>query len=330
METALDKVKLVIRILIGGLFIFTAVLKLISIDYFTVYIYSFNIFSYALSALVARAVIAAEFVLGCMLIAKIFYKQAWWLTLAMLVGFTFLLIYTAIFRNDTNCHCFGELIELDPVSSILKNIVTIGLMLFVRKEEDYGFRWWKIVFGVILACGLFVPFCAFPPDSIYSIFHKEESSLNKNLFEKSLQDSSLMTTLQDVRRLPENDSVVFSKNTMPLTLSDDKYIIAMLSSGCPHCKLSMKKANTIFKNNDIDYKHLKILIWGNENSISRFLKETESDKFETHIIHPILAIDLVNGEFPTFIFVDHGQVTGVYNARKLTDNIIGDFFTEKN
>lgn len=328
METAWDKAKLVIRILIGGLFIFTAILKLISIDHFTVYIYSFNIFNYALSALVARAVIAAEFVLGCMLIAKIYYKQAWWLTMAMLVGFTFLLIYTAIFRNDTNCHCFGELVELDPVSSILKNIVTIALMLCVRKEKDYGFHWWKIVFGVILACGMLVPFCAFPSDNLYAFFFKDESTLNETLFEKSLQDSTLMTTLQDVKRLPENDSVVFSMSAQKLTINDDKYIIAMLSSVCPHCILGMKKANAIFKNNNIDHKHFKIMIWGSEKSISRFLKETESESFETRIIHPYVAIELVNGAFPTFIFIDHGRVERVLDSRELSDNAIEKFLTE--
>lgn len=324
----LSRIKLIVRILLGGLFIFTAILKLISINNFEIYIYSFNFFSLAFSALVARAVIAAEFILGCLLIAKIFYKQAWWLTMAMLLGFTLLLIYTAIFRDDSNCHCFGELIELDPFVSIFKNLITAALMLLVMKENDYGFRGWKIVLGLILACGIIVPFCVIPPDYVYTkIFKDDTPTLNEPLFEKSLQDSALMLTLQDVRRLPETDSVVFSKETLPFNISDGKYIIAVLSANCPHCKLSMEKTNIIFKNNEIVPSHLKILMWGNESSVSKFLRETGSDQFETRLIHPILAIDLVEGAFPTFLLIDHGNITAVFNSRELTERKIIEFLS---
>ena len=39
-----------------------------------------------------------------------------------MIGFTLFLIYTAIYRNDANCHCFGSFIEINPVESIIKNI----------------------------------------------------------------------------------------------------------------------------------------------------------------------------------------------------------------
>ena len=81
----------------------------------------------------------AELLLGICLMSKMLYKYAWWLTQLMLLGFTFLLIYIAIFRNDTNCHCLGDFVELNPVASIIKNLVTMALLFLVKNEEDYQF-----------------------------------------------------------------------------------------------------------------------------------------------------------------------------------------------
>ena len=59
-------IKFILRILIGGFFITTAILKLLSLDSFEIYIYSFNIFSFNLCAIIARLVIAAELLVGAL------------------------------------------------------------------------------------------------------------------------------------------------------------------------------------------------------------------------------------------------------------------------
>ena len=66
--------KMVIRIGIGLFFIVSAVLKLLSLDSFELYIYSFNIVNFVWSGLVARAIIACEILVGVLLIAKVRYK----------------------------------------------------------------------------------------------------------------------------------------------------------------------------------------------------------------------------------------------------------------
>ena len=103
----MSKLNDAIRIMIGGMFIIAAILKLISIDEFEIYIYSFNVFSFLVTTFVSRLLIAGEFILGLFLILKINYKFTWRATLIMLMLFTLFLIHVAIFRNDDNCHCFG-------------------------------------------------------------------------------------------------------------------------------------------------------------------------------------------------------------------------------
>ena len=118
----------ILRIGIGGMFVIAAILKLMSIDEFEIYIYSFNVLSFLLTSFVSRIIIAGEFILGLFLILKINYKFTWNATMIVLILFTLFLIYVAIFRNDTNCHCFGELVELSPVESIIKNVIAMILL----------------------------------------------------------------------------------------------------------------------------------------------------------------------------------------------------------
>ena len=76
---AKDIILLILRLLIGALFITTAIMKLLTLDEFEAYIYSFNLFSFLLSTVVARLVIMAELLLGICLMSKMLYKYAWWM-----------------------------------------------------------------------------------------------------------------------------------------------------------------------------------------------------------------------------------------------------------
>ena len=120
---------------IGSVFIIAAILKLISVDEFEIYIYSFDIFSFLLTTFVSRFIIIGEFVLGLFLILKINYKITWRFAFISLILFTLFLIYVAIFRNDDNCHCFGELVELSPLESIVKNLILIFLLFLSQQPK---------------------------------------------------------------------------------------------------------------------------------------------------------------------------------------------------
>ena len=170
--------RLSIRLLLGAFFIGTAVLKLLSIDNFEVYIYSFGLFSYTWTTFFSRLLIFIELLIGISLILKICFKQIWWLTMLMMVGFTLFLVYAAIFRNDSNCHCFGDLIELNPIQSILKNIITIVLLLFVRKEQSYNYKpvliKWLIASTIVVS--LVVSFVLLPMDIVYNKIYSEKEN----------------------------------------------------------------------------------------------------------------------------------------------------------
>lgn len=299
-------IKFVLRILIGGFFITTAILKLLSLDSFEIYIYSFNLFSFNLCAIIARLVIAAELLVGAFLIAKILYKPTWWLTLLMLVGFSFFLVYVAIFRQDSNCHCMGDIVELNPVYSIIKNLITIVLLLFIRKEEDYHFKGKKAV-GIILAVlAVGVPFILFPTDAAYNLFKKSDNTVNEKSFEQFMQDSVAQS----------------------LNIQKGNYVLGYLASGCKYCKLSAKKINTMVENNQLDTNKVVFIIWGSDESIQKFKEETEAKHFRYAKIGPIEAIQIVSGQFPTYVLVKDGKPVEAMDIRGLNDNKIRSFLTE--
>jgi uncharacterized membrane protein YphA (DoxX/SURF4 family) len=60
-----------------------------------------------------------------------------WLTLLMILFFTFLTWYSAYFNKVTDCGCFGDFIKLEPWTSFYKDIVLLVLILviFARRNK---------------------------------------------------------------------------------------------------------------------------------------------------------------------------------------------------
>lgn len=304
--SAVTILKFILRILIGAFFITTAILKLLSLDSFEIYIYSFNLFSFDLCGIIARLVIAGEMLLGALIIVKILYKQAWWLTMLMLAGFTLFLIYVAIFRHDANCHCMGDVVQLNPVWSIVKNIITMALLLLIRKEEDYHFRG-KVAVGItLLVASLGVPFILFPTDAVYNFVFKSDNTVDEKRFEQFMQDSLAQT----------------------LHIEQGNYVLGYLSSGCKYCKLSGKRINTIVENNQLDTNKIIFLIWGSDKSIQEFKEETGATHFRYAKINPVEAIQMVDGQFPTYVLVKDGKPIGAADLRGLNDKKLRDFLTQ--
>ena len=121
--------KSVLKVLLGLVFIVSAVLKLIGMDSFEIYIYSYHFFSLNASFIVARLAIILELVLGIGLVSHALHKLYWWGSMAMLGGYTLLLIYALTLGRSDSCHCFGDFLQLDPKQSLIKNGILMLLSI---------------------------------------------------------------------------------------------------------------------------------------------------------------------------------------------------------
>ena len=300
-----------INILIGSVFIIAAILKLISIDEFEIYIYSFDIFSFLLTTFVSRIIIIGEFILGLFLILKINYKLTWRLAFISLILFTLFLIYVAIFRQDTNCHCFGELVELSPLESIVKNVVMM-ILLLVAKTQSSKFKVQSSKFKAqssrfLVLGSTFLVFIISPPDSIYKMIYSTE---------KEVSTVDLYESFDEVVKIDfTEEGLVF--DSIPSFKEKEDQLIVIVSSGCKYCRLGLKKLSLMMKNEDLATDKVDIFIWGSPEGIEDFRFETMTEDYSYWHIMPNRAIEITYGRFPIFISLKEKDIIKIGDFRDI-------------
>lgn len=299
-----DVLKLTIRLLLGVFFIVTAVLKLLSIDSFEIYIYSFGIFNFTTTTFLSRLLIFIELIIGICLILKINFKQIWWLTMLMMVGFTLFLVYAAIFRDDSNCHCFGNLVELNPTQSIVKNIIAIALLCVIKNEQSYEYRpvlkkW--LTAGTIVV-SFVISFVLLPMDVVYNRIYSGNEEVNEVAFYESL-----------------NDSTYFE-------LKQGRYLINYALSGCKYCKIGAEKATMMMDRHGISHDKLKFFVGGSDEAIERFIEVTGTEDYEHWKIPASQFMAITYGKFPLYVIIEDGKIVKAGDFRIVDDKEIDDFF----
>lgn len=151
----LRPVAAVLKVLLGVLFLVSAVSKFITVDAFEIYVYSFGFFGLTLSYYVARIVIALELILGAALISNRHHRFTMLMSILFLLCFILFLAYAHFSGRTDNCHCFGDLMPFSPVESIMKNALLVFLLLFVYRYQPVEWvpRWWLVV-AVYLCTGV--------------------------------------------------------------------------------------------------------------------------------------------------------------------------------
>lgn len=138
------------RLLVGGLFIFSGLIKLndpvgteIKLEeYFEVFAADFGSFfqwfiPFAMP--IGLVLIVLEIVLGVALLVNYRMKLTAWVLLVLIVFFTFLTGYSAILNKVTDCGCFGDAIKLTPWESFYKDLILIVFILHLfwyRKQFE--------------------------------------------------------------------------------------------------------------------------------------------------------------------------------------------------
>lgn len=138
------------RYVVGGLFIFSGLIKLndpvgteIKLEeYFEVFAVDFGslfrvFIPFALE--IGLILIVLEVVLGVAVLINYRMKLTTSVLLVLIIFFTFLTGYSAIFNKVTDCGCFGDAIKLTPWQSFYKDLILIVFILHLfwyRKKFD--------------------------------------------------------------------------------------------------------------------------------------------------------------------------------------------------
>ena len=298
--------KSALKVLLGLVFIVSAILKIVGMDQFEIYIYSYHFFSLNFSFLVARAAIILELVLGIGLISHTMHKLYWWGSMAMLLGYTLLLINALYIGRTDSCHCFGDFLQLDPKQSLIKNGVLMLLFLLIYRMESWKtpFRWLILIIAVMASSiGVFV---ASPPDN-YTSNYNPDHNLQTEFFGTMLDEAPL-------------DS---------LNLREGKQVVCFFSTGCDYCQMAARKLSLMQQFYGFPEENITYLFVGNEEGIAKFYEQSESARYRD-VLYPDVTrlLKAVDGDMPTIVFMENGEVVHEYGFRNMNEDEIKAFFVQ--
>jgi len=95
---------------------------------FELYIFSFGLFSFDLCSVAARFLICSELLLGLGLVSGLWRKTVNYLCALMLGGFSIFLVWRLAVGDEGSCHCFGDVLDMNPWQSLIKNAVFAALL----------------------------------------------------------------------------------------------------------------------------------------------------------------------------------------------------------
>ena len=296
--------KSALKVLLGLVFIVSAVLKLFDMDKFEIYIYSYHFFSLNFSFLVARAAIIVELVLGIGLISNCLHKLIWWGSMVMLGAYTLLIIYAIAIGRTDSCHCFGDFLQFDPKQSLVKNLVLMFLFLLIYRMEEWKtpFRWLILCLAVMASVvGVFV---VSPPDNFTSNYD-EEHNLQVELFNEMLGDAPL-------------DS---------LKLNVGKQVVCVYSTGCEYCQMAAHKLSLMQQYYDFPAGNVTCIFMGSKEGMMKFFEQSESVGYRAVLYEDVgRLLKAVNGAFPVIVFMEDGKVVHEYGFRNMKEEEIREFF----
>jgi len=271
-----DRIILVLKICIGVVFIFSAYSKLILPGIVEIILVDHGLFKERTTAeYFVRLLIACELTIGLLFFQKNYLRRIVIPgSLLFLIGFTIYLGYTGfILKDSQNCGCFGELIKMSPVESIVKNIVLIVLItiLFRLVKSDSK----KIILPIIILILSFAAVFVLSPV--------------KNLKDFRFKDYS------------------YFEGKGRVDLSNGEELIAVFNLECDHCQLLAKDLARMKKM--MSWFPEMYALYFSEGQVSAdSFKTITNFNFAYHIIGTKDFLNLVGVSPPRIYWLKNGEV----------------------
>ncbi len=276
----------IIRIVVALLFLVSAIAKLYPSPYFAIstfevkQLYTLG-FSETLAPYFSRILIGIEFALGFLLLNNHFLKRITIpATIGLLSVFIIHLSYVTFLSggNSGNCGCFGELIPMTPIEAIIKNIIAVGLLIWLWKisENDKKSNFWMLT-TVTLACILGLFMLAPMKASSTSISNSNDninistdtiSKLTDSVKIEEIKtiDSSKVRTEKVVEAIKKEvgpKQAVSGYSDLYADIDKGQKILCFFVPGCEHCRDAAKDLNALQKKHK-DFPEVQIVFMDEE------------------------------------------------------------------
>jgi uncharacterized membrane protein YphA (DoxX/SURF4 family)/thiol-disulfide isomerase/thioredoxin len=263
-----------IRVLIAALFLVSAFAKiypdpsmLFSISKFEfTQLYPMG-FGREFSAFLSRFLIGIEFALGFLILLPFNLKKVVIpSTILMLAFFCFHLTFEILTGgNKGNCGCFGSLLPMTPLQALVKNLVSISLLVLlylkfndVLKSKNSLFSVGSITLVCIATLFLMIPMKS-QPNQKKDIPVIEEPTDNIQVVKDTISDNEVQTQLnpKDTSKAIKNEDLGPKKKKSGFAkifpkIDEGKKVLCFFAPTCDHCMATakelteMKRANPNF------------------------------------------------------------------------------------
>jgi len=314
---------------------------------FELYLFSFRLFNFDLCSLLARILVACELLLGLGLISGIDRRLVNWLCAAMLGGFSVFLLWRLALGDQESCHCFGDILDMNPWQSLLKN-AALGALLAVA---------WKA-----------------PARDAADLLSNLVTSLRRRALRSSADSVTPSAAVSDVHhlrpavvrlvativvavatfavvfatnppsfyfRMVKHDTNLSAQEWRPFSdefgLSEGKQVVLFLSPLCEHCQHCAAKMQTIIERHDLDSSRIHMVfmtvtdkIEDMDTLIPYFFDQAGMDDpgYDRHIITYDLFIPMTDGMMPLVCLFDSASLVREYTYSTLDESALVSFLSE--
>lgn len=322
----------VLRVILGLVFCASAILKLVSINDFEIYLTSLGLFGFDVASLLGRLLIIAELILGVAIISGWWQRLVYSLTIVVLVVFSAFLLWRIAVGDEESCHCFGTLVEMNPIQSMLKNLLAVCVityLCFSKSIDFFGQLKYKIYVAVAFSVvALAVIMVINPPDFFLRMTKRVSSDVNVEELAKYTDDTPI---------------------------NEGRHLVFFYSPVCPHCCHCAAKMEAIINYHGIPkescYAFFMQTVNEMDDAVSEFwqrcagvgnlsgAQQDDADEsadedsvsseaespYAYKYIHPYLFIPITNGNIPIVCLFEDGKLVKEYDVFTIDEREITDF-----
>lgn len=287
---------------------------------FELYIFSFGLFGFDLCSLAARALVAFELTLGLGLASGMWRRTMNWTCAAMLGAFSLFLLWRLALGDKESCHCFGDVLDMNPAQSLLKNaamgaLLALGWNSPKRDLVDMLCRFAKRLRPAtcriaaslaVIAAAFSLTFAVCPP-SIYFRMHRKSVNISEEMWR------------------PYSDEFGFSEG---------REVVLFLSPVCEHCQHCARKFSTILERHQLDTSRIHIVfmdVADKPEDMSKLIDYfygqagVPDPGLDTRTIPFEKMIPMTDGVLPLVCLFEDGALVKEYGYSSLSESSLAGF-----
>jgi uncharacterized membrane protein YphA (DoxX/SURF4 family)/thiol-disulfide isomerase/thioredoxin len=327
-----------VRIIIATLFIVSAVAKLYPSPYFAISTFEVKQlyplgFSEHIAPYFSRFLIGIELALGLLFLLPVKIRKIITpASILLLAVFTIHLAYETFKTggNSGNCGCFGSLLPMTPIEAIVKNIVAIGLLiwLLILKVPDTvkNRLWFTSTITLASILGLFMLAPIRPIETKIDLVPIEElNTILPNTTDSTFINNEPViskTNKDTLKKAEETKEVVDEPKATKsgyakfyADIDKGKKILCFFAPGCDHCQDTAKEL-TAMRKKDKNFPEVKIIFMNEEAyKIPEFFKIAQA-------IYPYKIIEIIpfwnelgdNRNTPGVLYLWNGNKIKMYDG----------------